>query len=69
MFSELDGTCCMGLAGAFTGLPKYTPPIVTRSGKSECAAYLELATAYAKGAEDVRKAVTAHAQAYTDVSP
>ena len=55
------------LAGAFPGLPKYTPAIVTRSGKSECAAYLDLAAAYAKGAEDVRKAATAHVQAFTDV--
>ena len=55
------------LAGAFPGLPKYTPAVVTRSGKSECAAYLDLASAYAKGAEDVRKALTTHMQAFTDV--
>ena len=38
-----------------------------RAGKSECAHYLELAGAYAKGAEDVRKAVTSHQQTYLDV--
>ena len=39
-----------------------------RAGKSECASYLDLATSYAKGAEDVRKSVTAHQQVYLDVS-
>lgn len=54
-------------AGAFGGLPKYAPGAVVRAGKSECAAYLDLATSYAKGAEDVRKAIAAHQQAYLDV--
>ena len=54
-------------AGSHQQLPKYAPSSVTRAAKSECAPYLELATAYSKSDEAVSKVITQHAQTFQEV--
>ena len=53
--------------GSHQQLPKYSPSCVTRAAKSECAPYLELATAYSKSDEAVSKVITQHAQTFQEV--
>ena len=55
------------IAGSHQQLPKYAPSSVTRAAKSECAPYLELATAYSKSDEAVSKVITQHAQTFQEV--
>ena len=57
----------LAVAGAHQQLPKYAPSSVTRAAKSECAPYLELATAYSKSDEAVSKVITQHAQTFQEV--
>ncbi|CAK0785025.1 hypothetical protein CVIRNUC_008230 [Coccomyxa viridis] len=52
--------------GAHQQLPKFAPSSVTRAAKSECAPYLELATAYSKSDEAVSKVITQHAQTFQE---
>jgi hypothetical protein len=54
-------------AGSLLGLPKYTSQVVSRSCKSECAAYYEFAGAYSKSDADVQRTLTAHSQTFKNV--
>ena len=53
--------------GSHQQLPKYAPSSVARAAKSECAPYLELATAYSKSDEAVSRVITQHAQTFQEV--
>ena len=55
------------IAGSVPALPKYTPLPVTRSSKTECAAYNEFTVAYSKSDADVQKALNTHHQTFSDV--
>lgn len=57
------------VAGTHQQLPKYTPSSVSRACKSECAPYLELASAYGKSDEAVNKVIASHAQTFQEVRP
>ena len=55
-------------AGTTQPLPKYAPTSVARAVKSECAPYLELASAYSKSSDEaVNKVLASHGQTFHEV--